>query len=108
MSAASTIFGALSGLANFGEQSAEATQEAHEEIYKRLVEGQRTQQFQTQQQEAQQRLQAGRQLQPIGTPVTAPGGKVYQRFQNPLDGSLSVQELPGPAVETQEQALYRS
>lgn len=102
------IFGALSGLANFGEQRSEATQAARDEIYKRLLEQQNTQAFQTQQQGEQLKLKLMQQPQPYGARYTGQGGKTFQPYVDPLSGKMTDQEVPGPAAETPEQAIYRS
>jgi hypothetical protein len=96
----------LSGAADFGEQHAEATQAARDEIQKRLVEDQQRQAFQQQQREAQLRYHLEQQPVPIDKPFVA-GGKTYQRFQNPLNGTMSLQELPGPLAETPEEQQWR-
>jgi len=119
--AAGAIFGALSGLANLGEQKAEASQIASDEIVRRLLQKQQTQAFRTQQQEAaermregnlrqqetSQRLLTGKQLIPLGTAFVS-GGKQFQRFQNPLTGEISIQELAGPIPETPEEQMNRA
>jgi hypothetical protein len=106
MAAAAALFGALGAAGDFGEQHAEATQAARDEIQKRILQDQQRQAFQQQQKEAQLRYKLEQQPQPVGPPVTAPGGQVYQRFRN-LDGTYSVQQMPGEAAETQEQSLFR-
>jgi type II secretory pathway pseudopilin PulG len=114
MAAAAALFGALGGAADFGEQHAEATQAARDEVQKRLLQDQQRQAFQQQQMEAQQhykeeqlRYRLEQQAQPFGPAVTGPGGVVYQRFRN-LDGTFSVQQMPGPAAETPMEADARS
>jgi hypothetical protein len=112
--AAAAIFGTLAGLGELGEQQGEARQIANQELIERLAAEQQKQAFQTQQQEATmrrqlqaQQLQAGKQLVPVGPVRTAPGGQQYQRYQNPLTGELTVQQLTGPGDETPEEAAYR-
>ena len=109
------IFGALSGLADFGEQRADATQQAADELYRRQLQKQQTQQFQTTQSEQQLRMQElqtriaqSKNKIPVGNVYTAPGGKQYQRVQDPVSGAFSVEELQGPAAETPEQSMARS
>ena len=113
MGAAAALFGALGGLGDFGEQRAEGSQAARDEIQKRLVEQEQRQAFQQQQREAQQRqreLQQRYQLEQQPIPIDKPfvaGGKTFQRYQNPLNGAVSLQELPGPLAETPEEQQGR-
>lgn len=108
------IFGALSGLADFGEQRADASQQAADELYRRQLQKQQTQQFQTTQQEAQlraqelrQRIQLEQQKIP-GKTFTGPGGKQYGYFTSPVSGQTTIEEIPGPAAETSVQADMRA
>jgi hypothetical protein len=103
--AAAALFGALGGAADFGEQRAEATQAARDEIQKRLLEQEQTQALEQQLKEARLRYQLQQQPQPYGPSFTA-GGKTLQRFRN-LDGTVSMRELPGPLPETQEEQQAR-
>lgn len=120
MGAAASIFGALAGLGETGNQLAEARQYNAEQAVKRLALQQQSQAFKTSQEESRQRMAdaktrnqreqqlitQGNQAGMIGTPFIH-GGKSYARFQDPNTGALSVKELPGGNPETAEETMHR-
>jgi hypothetical protein len=110
---AAGLFGALGAIGDTGNQVAEGRQIAHEEIVRRLAEQQAQQAATLNQQRIKQQIAKGAQdletsKQPIalGTAYVS-GGKTLQRFQDPLTGKVTVQELPGGAPETKIEGTFR-
>jgi hypothetical protein len=108
------LFGALGAIGDIGSQAAEGQQLAHDEIVRRLAfkQSQETatlNQQRIRQQIAQnaQNMKQGQQPIPLGTSYVAGDGKTYQRFQSPVDGKVTLQELPGGAPETDQQKAFR-
>lgn len=118
--ATSVLMGILSGLGNLGEQQGEARQiNAEDAIRKAQLKNQQSElqlrqtEEQRLQQEAQQhallnQLTLTQAKQPIalGNPFVSKG-KTYQRYQSPVDGAVSVQELPGDVPETADETKAR-
>ena len=115
---AAGMFGALGALGSMGNQVAEGRQMAHEEIVRRLAEQQAQQAGALNMQATRQRIaseQSRDQLaqlaakQPIvlGTPYVGKGGKMYQRYQDPISNAVTNKELPGDAPETEQEKLHR-
>jgi hypothetical protein len=110
---AAGLFGALGAIGDTGNQVAEGRQIAHEEIVRRLAEQQAQQAATLNQARIKQQIETATQnnkiaQQPIalGTSYVS-GGKTLQRFQDPMTGKVTVQELPGGAPETKIESTYR-
>lgn len=107
------IFGALSGLANLGQQRGEAQDLVNQETIRRLALAnqqeelrQRTAESDLRRKELEQRIGIENRPKNLGEPYVR-NGKRYALFIDPATNKATEQELPGGAPETDIETLYR-
>lgn len=110
--AAAGLFGALQALGNFGNQLATADQANAASRQAALTAAQaaadrqaaadlKRKEFELKQQKANAKT-------PLGTPYVASGGKMVQRYYDPVSRTVTEEEIGGPAPETDAEKYKRS
>lgn len=115
---AAGLFGALGAIGDTGNQWADSRQIRNDEIVRRLAEKQAQQTGELNMQATRQRMaseqsrdeiaqQNAKQPIALGQPYVGKGGKMYQRYQDPITAAITNKELPGDAPETKIENTYR-